>query len=155
MHPLSKLVGLLIAVLGFCGVMWLEGGHPVVLLALPPMLMVLGISLGGIIASHGPRRVLRALAVAFGGRSVAAGEVEELRALCQRGHRLSYVAGLLQLITGTMHVFEVLDNPALIGPGLAYAMIGLMHAVLVSELGFASAERWIAVRAAPPIPAEA
>lgn len=144
MHPLSKLLGLAIAILAMLTVIELEGGQSIGLLALPPLLMVLGISSGGLVASHGPRRVLRMLAVAFGGRRALPGEAEELRWICRRGHRLAYAGGVLQTVLGAMHILSVLDSPSVIGPSIAYVLIGLVHAVLVAELGFATAERWVA-----------
>lgn len=144
MHPLSKLLGLAIAIAAMCTVIEIEGGYSTMLLALPPLLMVLGISFGGLVASHGPTRVLRMLAIAFAGRCARPGEAEELRSICRRGHRLAYAAGVLQAVLGAINICSHLNNPSLIGPGIAYTLIGLVHAVLVAELGFATAERWVA-----------
>ena len=148
MHPLSKLLGLAIAIAAVIAAIEIEGGHLIVLLALPPLLMVLGLSFGGLVASHGPRRVWRTLAVALAGVQAAPGEAAELQWVCRRGHRLAYAAGVLQAILGVMHVCLVLDNPSLIGPGIACCLIGLVHAVFVAELGFATMERWVAGAAA-------
>jgi hypothetical protein len=143
MKSFSKLSGVAIAVLAMVVVMELEGMHTVVLCAWPPLLFVLGVSLGGLVAGHGPVRVWRAFAVALLGAEVTAGQVEPLRDICRRGQRLAYMGGFLQLILGAMHLMSVLDAPHLIGPGIAYAMIGLVHAALIAELGFASMERWM------------
>lgn len=152
MHPVSKLFGLSFAMSAIVGSLWLLGGHPTILLALPPFLMVVGLSLGGLCASHGPVRLWRLVNVALGHGAVAPGEQTVLQRMCRRGHRLAYAAGFLSLLFGVIHVFSVLDDPALIGPGIAYALLGLVQGVLVAELGFANAEHWVTrdTVAAPP-----
>lgn len=143
MNPLSKLVGLSIAVAAVVVLMEAEGLHNATLFAWPPLLLVLGVALGGLIAGHGPVRVWRTFASAIAGVHVLPVEVAGLRDVCRRGQRLAYAGGLLQAILGTFHVLSVLDHPSMIGPGIAYAMLGFVHAVLIAELGFATMERWI------------
>jgi hypothetical protein len=143
MNPLSKLVGLSIAVAAIVVLMEAEGLHTATLFAWPPLLLVLGVAFGGLVAGHGPVRVWRTFASALGGIQVLPAEVAGLRDVCRRGQRLAYAGGLLQAILGTFHVLSVLDRPSMIGPGIAYAMLGLVHAVLIAELGFSSMERWI------------
>ncbi|MDO8348741.1 MAG: permease prefix domain 1-containing protein [Planctomycetota bacterium] len=143
MHPLSKLLGLAIAIAAMLTVIEIEGGHSILLFQLPPLLMVVGVAFGGLVASHGPQRVWRMLAVSLGGGRPAPGEAAELQWVCRRGHRLAYAAGVLQAVFGVMQICSVLDQPSLIGPGIAYCLVGLVHAVLVAELGFATMERWV------------
>lgn len=143
MKPLSKLVGSVIAVAAVVLVLDLEGLHTATLFAWPPLLLVLGVAFGGLVAGHGPVRVWRTFASALGGIHVLPAEVANLRDVCRRGQRLAYAGGLLQAILGTFHVLSVLDHPSRIGPGVAYAMLGLVHAVLIAELGFATMERWL------------
>lgn len=144
MNPWSKLVGIVVAGTAMWLVLFLEGVHAEMLLQWPPLLLVLGLCVGGLVASHGPKRAWRALSVALGGRRPPLGEVAELREVCRRGHQLAYSAGVLQTIFGAIGICSHLDQPSLIGPGIAYILIGLVHAVVVAELGFATMERWIA-----------
>ena len=61
---------------------------------------------------------------------------------------------------GVMHVLSLLNQPKLIGPGLAVALVGLVYGVVPAELGFGAAERWFEAaerdlgrsNAAPPGP---
>ena len=148
MNPWSKLVGIVVAVAAIWLVLFLEGLHAEMLLQWPPLLLVLGLCAGGLVASHGPKRAWRALSVALGGRRPPLGEIAELREVCRRGHRLAYAGGVLQAIFGAIGICSHLDQPSLIGPWIGDILIGLVHAVVVAELGFATMERWIA-RPAP------
>lgn len=146
MQKLSRFLDLTIAVLALLSALYLEGAN-VVAFATPPLLWVLGLTFGGLIASHGPRRVWRAMAVAFGGRSPRPGEVDELRAVCRRGHRLACAAGVLQTILGGALVCSVLDQPSLVATCIACSLLGLLCTVLIAELGFRTAERRVANKA--------
>lgn len=144
MNPWSKLVGIAVAVAAIWLVLFLEGIHAEMLLQWPPLLLVLGLCVGGLVASHGPKRVWRTLSVALGGSRPPLGEVAELREVCRRGHQLAYSAGVLQTIFGAIGICSHLDQPSLIGPWIGDILIGLVQAVVVAELGFATMERWIA-----------
>lgn len=143
MHPIHKFLGLCAALAAILGAMVLEGGHPIILAQLPPLLLILGVAFGGLVAAHGPRRVLRLLACSIGGSRTDPDEAHELRWIARRGNRLTYSAGFLQVLLGTIHILSVLDQPHLIGPGAAYVLSGLVLAVLIAELGFATMERWL------------
>lgn len=143
MHPASKLSGLVLALAAVVGSMWLLGGHPIILLNLPPLLLVIGLSLGGLVASHGPRRLWRLLGVAAGLATATPDEQLLLQRMCRRGHRLAYASGFLSLLFGVIHALSVLEHPQMIGPGIAYALLGLVQGVLLGELGFANAEQWV------------
>lgn len=143
MHPIHKFLGLAIAFGVIFGVIVLEGGHPIVFAQLPPLLLILGVAFGGLVAAHGPRQVGRLLACAIGGRRADPEEARELRWISRRGYRLTYSAACLQVILATCQVLSTLDTPEQIGPRIAYALAGIVHAVLIAELGFATMERWL------------
>jgi len=151
MHPITKFFGLALALLAIITVVDVEGGATIWLLALPPLAMISFVTLGGLFASCGPRRVLRAFAVGIAAAQVEPDEIDSLRAVCTRGHRLAYVAGGLQVVLGTMQVLCALGSPAEIGPSLAYTMIGLVQAVVIADLGFGTLSSWIAARGPQPL----
>jgi len=124
----------------------LEGGHPSVLLQVVPIAMIAAIALGGLIMSHGPRAIARLLAVCFGASATNEEEAQQLRGLCRRGRRLAYAGGVAQMISGLLHVMSTLDQPSLIGPGIAVTFAGFFWAPVIAELGFGSAEHWVARR---------
>ena len=151
MHPLSKLCGTVFALCAVYVAACLEGMHPEIFVSrfsIVPLLMIAGVTLGGLIASFGLRPVLRLVAVAIAGAAPLAGEAERLQAVCRRGQRLVWTGAALMLVTGTMHVLSVLEQPSQIGPGLAVCFVGLVYAALLAELGFGSAERWITTQPA-------
>jgi hypothetical protein len=43
-----------------------------------------------------------------------------------------------------MHICSVLDDPKTIGPGIGWALLAVIYAALLADLGFGSAERWVA-----------
>lgn len=139
---IERLLGLTAALtLAIC-CLELEGGHANDYLQVVPLAMICSITLGGLIMSHGPRLVARLVAVCFGSQPRDDAEALALHSLCQRGRRLTYTATVVQVISGVIHVLSVLDQPSLIGPGLAVALTAVVIGPLVAELGFGSAQQW-------------
>ena len=142
----ERLLGLTAAfTLTYC-CMRLTGAYPSDFLQVTAIGLVLAIITGGLIMSHGPRLIARMVAVSFGASAVDDNEVQALRSLCQRGRRLAYLGAVVQLATSTVHVLTVLDQPELIGPGLAAGMTVLVIAPVIAEVGFGSGEYWVARR---------
>ena len=138
----ARLTGWAVAGFVLWLVMTLEGGHPLILLQLPVFLMMTGFTLGGLLAAHGPRRVLRLVRLAVRPATLESADADELIQVCRRGYRLAYAAGVIQVIFGVIHVLSVLGDPGLVGPGIAYGLVGIVHAALLAELGFGAAEQW-------------
>jgi hypothetical protein len=151
MHPLQKLLGLVFAVCAILVAIQLGGGHVEIYLsefAIVPALVVGGVTLGGLVASFGMRRVGQLVAVATLGRSAETDDIAVLQQVCRRGQRLAWTGCLLVLTFSAMHICSVLDSPHLIGPGIAWALVAVVYAALLADLGFGSAERWVAQQAA-------
>tara|TARA_R110002072_G_scaffold162687_3_gene314843 strand:+ start:32388 stop:33014 length:627 start_codon:yes stop_codon:yes gene_type:complete len=139
----ERFLGLTAAItLGIC-CLQLEGGHLGDYAQVVTFAMICSLTLGGMIMSHGPRLVARLLAVSFGSRAQDEVESQALSSLCQRGRRLAYTATVVQMIVGIVHVLSVLDQPALIGPGLAVSLTALVIGPLIAEFGFGSAQQWV------------
>jgi uncharacterized membrane protein (UPF0136 family) len=146
MHPLQKFLGITFALCAILVGLNLQGAHMVVFfseLAIVPLLMITGVTVGGLVASFGMRRTTQLLSAAALGRTVAVTDAPLLQQVCQRGQRLVWTACLLMLTFSTMHIMSILDHPAMIGPGIAWALIAVVYSALIADLGFGSAERWI------------
>lgn len=150
MHPLTKLFGIAIAIAALFTVVNIESGSAMLLFSLPPLALILFVTFGGLLASCGLRRVRRTFAVGLLGSDTDVEERELLRDVCQRGHRLSYVAGGLQVLLGAIQVFTGAADPAQVSAGLAYTMVGLVQAAVIADLGFGTLSSWIMDRGPQP-----
>ncbi|MCB9878059.1 MAG: hypothetical protein H6835_10700 [Planctomycetes bacterium] len=151
MHPLQKLLGIAFVFLVFVVALNLQGAHMTVLVsevAVIPLLMITGVTLGGLVASFGVQRTARMFSVSVLGRRASLDEAPLLLQVCLRGQRLAWTGCVLMVTTSAMHICSVLDNPAMIGPAIAWTLIGVVYAALIADLGFGSAERWITLQAA-------
>jgi hypothetical protein len=134
-----------------CGIV-LEGGDPSALLQLTAAMMMCGVVGGGLWLSDGPRACVLLLAAVCGRRVSDRDDAAQFVSMSRRGRRLAWTAGLLTVTMGVVHVLSVLDQPKLIGPGLAVALVGLVWGAVLAELGFGAAERWFEVARALPVP---
>jgi hypothetical protein len=151
MHPMNKLLGFAFAL----GVIYLAarltGTRAEILvtpIAITPLVTIAGMVLGGLTASFGLQQLRRLIAVTVLGRPAAAEEIALLQAMCQRGQRLAWSGAMLTLVFSAIHIMSVLDQPLLIGPAIGWALLALAYGALIAELGFGSAERWIAPQTA-------
>lgn len=151
MHPLQKLSGIAFVLLVIVVAASLQGAHMFDVIsefAVVPFLMIAGVTLGGLVASFGVRRTAQLFSAAVLGRSVSAEEAPLLVQVCQRGQRLVWTGCLLTITFSAMHICSVLDQPHMIGPGIAWSLIAVVYAALIADLGFGSAERWVTQQAA-------
>ena len=142
MNPLSRLVGIAIA-LGAMALVTAPIGYLSTLLDLPSLLLVAGIVVGGLVASFGPRALLRTLrqgleSSPLPGRDVAVG----LR-VAAHGRRLSWAAGALGCILGVIAMLSNLADPAEVGPGLGLCLLSLLYGALSAELLFSNLAQWL------------
>jgi hypothetical protein len=108
-----------------------------------PIVMVLSVVLGGLIASHGPRPIAKMLLICFGGRAANNSDAEALRALCRRGRRLTYVGMIIAALSSTIAMLGNLSDPAQVGAALSEVLGATLFAILIAEIGFGSAEAWV------------
>ena len=150
MHPLQKLFGLVFVVSVIYVATRMAGGHIEVFVsraALAPAMMIGGVTFGGLVASFGMRRVAQLFAVALLGRTATATDIEILQQVCRRGRHLAWTGCVLMMTSDAMHVCSVSDQPQFIGPGIAWMLVSIVYAALLADLGFGSAERWVAQQA--------
>lgn len=148
MHPLSKLFGSLLS-LSLVAFVAVEAGLDAMVSG-PSIVLVTGLVAAGLVASFGPVRIARAIAVGLG--TAAPRDAEERAALeevAARGSRLSWASGLLAMIIGTIQMLANLADPSQLGPGAALAMCSLLYGALLAELAFGHLRQWIAARPPP------
>ncbi len=147
MDLVSKLAGLALSALvvalafGATGDLW-------ALVHAPALLLVGGLVAGGLVASFGPVRVVRALRAGLTGRPTDDAEVHA--GVVARGYRLAWASGVLGTILGAIQMLAQLADPAGLGPGLATCTLSLLYGALIAEVGFANLRAWLE-RAAVPL----
>lgn len=141
-YVLERMLGLTgaLCLAFFC--MEMEGAHTEFLLQAMPYAMVLSITVGGLLASHGPHHMARMMRVTFGSSVRNEAEANALQSLCRRGRRLAYVGALLQTIASVVFFMSALDDLRL-GQAVCEILAAFVFAMLLGELGFGSAEHWV------------
>ncbi|MEZ6015644.1 MAG: hypothetical protein R3F49_11050 [Planctomycetota bacterium] len=143
MHPISKLLGVSLSVT-LCVLVASPSASIVGLIHPPSLLLVVGLVTIGLLAGHGPRAVADALASGLdrGARPAATNSASQ-RAVARHGHRLAWAAGVLGVILGTITCLQELTDPSALGAGLATALMSLLYAAMLAELGFANLAQWL------------
>jgi hypothetical protein len=149
MNPLSKLLGIVLSLAVIAAAVGANQNLPG-LVEPGALALVTGLVLGGLIASFGPARLARTLAVGFGRRVVLdERERDELLAVVRRGYRLSWASGALGTIAGVIQTSMSLADPAQIGPAAALALFSLLYGALLAELVFGNLQPWVAGQRVP------
>lgn len=144
---LERFSGLVAALSSLAFFMMLDGLRPGLLLQQTAGLgMIAGVTLGGLISSHGPRRVAQLASVLFGGWARDDEHAYELRDMCLRGRRLCYATALVVVVLGAIDVLSALDQPSRIGAAIALSLTALIQGTLLAELLFGSAVHWVRAR---------
>ncbi|MCR9245588.1 MAG: hypothetical protein NXI31_11190 [bacterium] len=123
----------------------LDGSYVFHTVLVSALLIVMSMAWFGLVASHGFGLVGRFFAVVAGRAAANEAEAAQLCAMARRGRRLCYAGGVFAALSGVIHVLSVLDQPALIGPGAAVALMGPVYGLLLAELFFGAAESWVRV----------
>ncbi len=144
MNPLSRLAGVGI-VLATLVLVAAPGGYLGMFIDIPSAVLVIGIVLGGLVASFGPRAILRALRQASEREPLPGRDVEISLRLAKHGYRLCWAAGVLGVLVGVIVMLANLGDPAQIGGGLALCLISLLYGALFAELVFSNLAQWLQV----------
>ena len=112
----------------------------------PSVIIVLGIVVGGALASFPPSRLSRALRDAFSSGSIEPDQAKSSSAVFFRLSELAIGAGLAGTLVGLVMMLQSMDDPAAIGPAMAVALLTLLYGVLLSEIVFRSFAADILVR---------
>ena len=115
----------------------------------PSALLVGGLVLGGLVASFGPVAIQRALRQAFESLPATERDVRDSLRLARHGYRLSWAAGAVGVLVGTVILLTNLGDPAQLGGGMALAILSLLYGALLAELCFANFAQWLQRGTAP------
>jgi len=148
MNPLSRFLGitLSLAVLAAAIMPFTSLGS---YLDTSSILLVTGLVIGGLMASFGPRAILRSLRQALASSPLPGRDVANSLAIARHGYHLSWAAGGVGVIVGVVNLLSNLGGPSEIGPGLALALLCLLYGALLAELVFANATQWLQRGARP------
>jgi hypothetical protein len=142
MNPLSRLAGIAI-VLGAIVLVAVPAGYFRIMIDVPSALLVSGVVLGGLVASFGPRAILRAVRQAFAREPMPGRDTANSLRLFQHGYRLCWAAGVLGSILGVIGALANLEDPAGLGGALALGLLSLLYGALLAELVFANLAQWL------------
>jgi len=142
MSPLSRLAGIGI-VLAAIALVTAPAGYLGTFLDVPSALLVVGIVLGGLVASFGPRAIVRALRQAFEQDPLPGRDTAVSLRLAQHGYRLSWAAGVLGMLLGVVLMLSNLSDPADLGVGAALCVLSLLYGALLAELVFSNLAQWL------------
>ena len=112
----------------------------------PSIIIVLGIVVGGGLASFPPSRLSMALRDAFSSGSIAPDQAKSSSRVFFRLSELAIGAGLTGTLVGLVMMLQAMDDPTAIGPAMAVALLTLLYGVLLSEIVFRSFAADILVR---------
>ncbi|QQE10774.1 MotA/TolQ/ExbB proton channel family protein [Planctomycetota bacterium] len=146
MHPLCFFIGsgLMALVIVWC---LRSGGHLMMFVDIPSLLIVLGISLSGILMSSGLIKPIRAFIITLSGKRIYdVYEFEEYRKVMERGRNLAWSAGIIGMLVGLIAMLADLSDPSGIGAGLAVSLICPLYAAIIAELIFAQCDRFLVSR---------
>lgn len=139
---LERIAGL-VALASFTAVgVMLQGVRPDALFQVTAIAVVTAIALGGLVASHGPRMLVRLFGVCLGMQAVDEGEARALHTMCEHGRRLAYTGAAVQLLASAVFWLES-GQPGLSGHAVGTALTGVLFGLLLAEVGFGSVRHWI------------
>ena len=106
---------------------------------LPSILIVLGLIVGGLFSSHSAADIRQGLSAYFGPEQLAESEARKGHILFSRLSELAIGAGLVGLLVGLVQMLQKMDDPSMIGPAMAVALLTLFYGVILSVLVFRGA----------------
>ncbi len=113
-----------------------QGDQLMFLLDLPALLLMLGLVLGGLWLSFGPRALVVALRHAWGGAAEETAGAESLlhsALVFARMHQFCWGAGILGMLVHLALTLQNMDDPSRIGPGMAPSMLTVIYAGTLAE----------------------
>lgn len=142
MNSFTRLVGIGIA-LATIALVAAPLGSPGALVDIPSAILVLGMVLGGLIASFGPMALLRCIRQGLDNSPLPERELGTSLRVARHGYRLCWAAGGLGVIFGIIGVLSNLSDPSQVGPGVAISLFSLLYGALLAELLFSNLVQWL------------
>ena len=123
------------------------GGSITMFVNLPSVLIVIGGTITFSLAHHSSSEVGEALKAAFGTEEVSAENAGKHLAVFATLRVLVYGSGVTGVLIGLIQMLHNLDDPSLIGPAMAVALLCSLYSVLLAEFGVAPLASRVLVRA--------
>lgn len=112
------------------------------------MIWMVGILVGGLWISFGPATVLRAFRAVFShNRELDRESCSIYLSVFVRAYQLAWGGGLAGIVIGVILMFQNLDDPSRVGPGMAMALIPVVYGLFLAEFLFAPLQQVLANRA--------
>ena len=100
------------------------------LIDVPSILIVLALMAGGLMTSFGPRRT-RIFRILFG-KGIGREDLLYGLAVCARARSYALAGGVLGTLIGTMIMWNHIDDPTALGPGIAIALLTQLYPILLA-----------------------
>lgn len=112
-----------------------------------PLIWIAGVLVGGLWLSFGPATVLRAVGAAIVmRRNLDRDRCATYLMVFGRAYQLAWGGGLVGLLLGLIVMLANLNDPSVIGPAMAVALLPVFYGALLAEFIFAPLQQAIASR---------
>ena len=135
-NPMHKLVG---AVMLLMVLLWgaLGSGDMTVFIDRNSMIWVFGIIAAGLWMCFGPGATLAAFRNAiFGKGNLSQAQHTQMTAVLSRAYQLAWAGGLSGFLLGLVIMLSNMDDPAALGPGMAYSLLTTIYGLILAEFIF-------------------
>jgi flagellar motor component MotA len=132
-RPIHTLVGggLLIFVIGWAA---FGSGDITMFIDVNSMILVLGITVGGLWMCYGPTAVVSTFRhTLLTNKTPAQAHLKQAIAILSSAYQLVWAAGLSGTLVGLVIMLSNMDDPAAIGPGMAVALLTVMYGLILGE----------------------
>lgn len=139
MEIIWRLTGFVL-LLGLCLLATMTGGRLAFFIDFPSIVLVGGVVTFGLVASFGPVESFMAFVAGMTVSSRGFFGHDDLPrhiAVMDRAIQLTWAAGFLGLLVGMILMLQNMDDPSMIGPGMAVSLLSMVYAVALAELLFA------------------
>ena len=110
----------------------------------PALLLVIGLVTGGLWSCFGLRNTFGALRASIaGGRVVDPDKHTLYLGVAQRGYHLAWAGGVFGTLIGIIQMLSRLEDPSMLGAGLATCLLALFYGAILAELIFRNMRQWL------------
>ena len=148
---MRTIMGGAIVLLGTCAAI-MFGGSVLNFIDFPSLTLVLSLTLGVTLWSCSMQDISMALRAALFGGSLEESDAVRGQAVFNRAADGAVASGMLGTLIGLVQMLRHLDDPTVIGPAMAVALLTLLYGVLLGELCLRSMGADLAGRCAVSVP---
>ena len=115
------------------------------------VLFIGGVLIGGLWLCFGPRLVLEAMMAALKGQCVSEkGQLSLFVAVYDRAYQLAWGGGIVGMLIGLVQILQNMDNPSMIGPGMAFGLMSVLYGASLAEFVVNPLQQILINKASPP-----